>query len=185
VRRGHAGTGQPVPASFIPGGRSARIWCVGGSQWISTFWADARQTLAPPRRGKDGLLPPLLVALTAVTGLVDAFSYLELGHVFVANMTGNVVFLAFALAGVGGFSVWASSGNPDGRMVPEKLTRAATRLFLPSAQMAASQAGVHPGRRAGARRDQQVCQRRARRDRWRGRRGPGADSRRSPDLPPS
>ena len=42
------------------------------------------------------------------SGLVDAFSYLELGHVFVANMTGNVVFLAFALAGVGGFSVWAS-----------------------------------------------------------------------------
>jgi uncharacterized membrane protein YoaK (UPF0700 family) len=40
--------------------------------------------------------------------LVDAFSYLELGHVFVANMTGNVVFLAFALAGAGGFSVWAS-----------------------------------------------------------------------------
>jgi uncharacterized membrane protein YoaK (UPF0700 family) len=81
---------------------------VGGSQWINTFWADARQTVAPPRRGKDGLLPPLLVALTAVTGLVDAFSYLVLGHVFVANMTGNVVFLAFALAGVGGFSVWAS-----------------------------------------------------------------------------
>jgi uncharacterized membrane protein YoaK (UPF0700 family) len=81
---------------------------MSGSQWINTFWADSRQTVAPPRQAKDGLLPPLLVALTAVTGLVDAFSYLELGHVFVANMTGNVVFLAFALAGVGGFSVWAS-----------------------------------------------------------------------------
>ena len=43
----------------------------------------------------------LLVCLTVVTGLVDAFSYLRLGHVFVANMTGNVVFLGFALAGVG------------------------------------------------------------------------------------
>jgi uncharacterized membrane protein YoaK (UPF0700 family) len=43
-----------------------------------------------------------------VTGLVDAFSYLALGHVFVANMTGNVVFLAFALAGTPGFSVAAS-----------------------------------------------------------------------------
>jgi len=81
---------------------------MGSYPWINTFWTDARQTVAPPREGKDGLLPPLLVALTAVTGLVDAFSYLELGHVFVANMTGNVVFLAFALAGVGGFSVWAS-----------------------------------------------------------------------------
>ena len=75
---------------------------------MSAFLADARETVAPPRGAKDGLLPPLLVALTAVTGLVDAFSYLVLGHVFVANMTGNVVFLAFALAGVGGFSVLAS-----------------------------------------------------------------------------
>ena len=73
-----------------------------------TFLADVRQTVAPQRGSKDGLLPPLLVALTAVTGLVDAFSYLVLGHVFVANMTGNVVFFAFALAGVAGFSVTAS-----------------------------------------------------------------------------
>ena len=46
--------------------------------------------------------------MTLVTGLVDAFSYLVLGHVFVANMTGNVVFLGFALAGAPGFSVPAS-----------------------------------------------------------------------------
>jgi uncharacterized membrane protein YoaK (UPF0700 family) len=39
---------------------------------------------------------------------VDAFSYLLLGHVFVANMTGNVVFLGFALAGATGFSIPAS-----------------------------------------------------------------------------
>jgi hypothetical protein len=38
---------------------------------------------------RDGPLPPLLLALTAVTGLVDAASYLKLGHVFVANMTGT------------------------------------------------------------------------------------------------
>jgi uncharacterized membrane protein YoaK (UPF0700 family) len=75
---------------------------------MSTFLAEARQTVAPPRDARDGLLPPLLVALTVVTGLVDSFSYLVLGHVFVANMTGNVVFFAFALAGVGGFSAPAS-----------------------------------------------------------------------------
>jgi uncharacterized membrane protein YoaK (UPF0700 family) len=46
--------------------------------------------------------------MTLVTGLVDAFSYLVLGHAFVANMTGNVVFLAFALAGAPGFSILAS-----------------------------------------------------------------------------
>jgi uncharacterized membrane protein YoaK (UPF0700 family) len=33
---------------------------------------------------------------------------LKLGHVFVANMTGNVVFLGFGIAGAGGISVWAS-----------------------------------------------------------------------------
>jgi len=46
--------------------------------------------------------------MTLVTGLVDAFSYLALGHVFVANMTGNVVFLGFAVAGAHGFSILAS-----------------------------------------------------------------------------
>jgi uncharacterized membrane protein YoaK (UPF0700 family) len=55
-----------------------------------------------------GPLPSLLIGLTIVTGLVDAFSYLSLGHVFVANMTGNVVFLGFGLAGVGGISLVAS-----------------------------------------------------------------------------
>jgi uncharacterized membrane protein YoaK (UPF0700 family) len=39
-----------------------------------------------------------LLTLTFATGLVDAVSVLELGHVFVANMTGNVVFLGFWLA---------------------------------------------------------------------------------------
>jgi uncharacterized membrane protein YoaK (UPF0700 family) len=55
-----------------------------------------------------GPLPQLLVLLTVVTGLVDAVSYVALGHVFVANMTGNVVFLGFAVAGAPGLSVTAS-----------------------------------------------------------------------------
>src|SRR5580765_3532117 len=55
-----------------------------------------------------GPLPAFLVCLTVVTGLVDAFSYLALGHVFVANMTGNVVFSGFALAGAAAFSPAAS-----------------------------------------------------------------------------
>ncbi|MCV7216378.1 DUF1275 domain-containing protein [Mycobacterium crocinum] len=37
-----------------------------------------------------------LLTLTAGTGVIDAVSYLGLGHVFVANMTGNIVFLGFA-----------------------------------------------------------------------------------------
>ena len=69
---------------------------------------DAWQTLVPPAGDRHGPLAPLLLTLTVVTGLVDAFSYLVLGHVFVANMTGNVVFLAFALTGAKGFSIGAS-----------------------------------------------------------------------------
>ncbi|WP_158168142.1 YoaK family protein [Mycolicibacterium smegmatis] len=36
-----------------------------------------------------------LLLLTVATGVVDAISVLVLGHVFVANMTGNVIFLGF------------------------------------------------------------------------------------------
>jgi uncharacterized membrane protein YoaK (UPF0700 family) len=57
---------------------------------------------------RHGPLPLLLILLTIVTGLVDAVSYLALGHVFVANMTGNVVFLGFAVVDAEDFSVPAS-----------------------------------------------------------------------------
>jgi len=53
-------------------------------------------------------LPLLLHVATAITGLIDAISYLALGHVFTANMTGNVVFLAFAVAGAPGLSITRS-----------------------------------------------------------------------------
>lgn len=66
---------------------------------------DAAQASAPLMPGEDGALRVALMALTAVTGLVDAVSFLGLGHVFTANMTGNVVFLGFAAAGAPGLSV--------------------------------------------------------------------------------
>ncbi len=62
---------------------------------MSTFLTDVRLTVAPPRDGRDARLPPLLVAVTGVAGLI-AFSYLVPGHVFVASVTGNVAFLALA-----------------------------------------------------------------------------------------
>jgi len=46
-----------------------------------------------------------LLGMTAVTGLIDAVSFLSLGRVFTANMTGNVVILAFAIARVPGLSI--------------------------------------------------------------------------------
>jgi hypothetical protein len=42
------------------------------------------------------LRTPVLFGLAAVTGIVDAVCYLALGHVFTANMTGNIVLLGFA-----------------------------------------------------------------------------------------
>src|ERR1700692_3595662 len=57
-----------------------------------------------------------LFGLTFVTGLIDAVSVLGLGHVFTANMTGNVVFLGFALGGAPGFSITASFAAVGGFM---------------------------------------------------------------------
>ncbi|WP_036725937.1 YoaK family protein [Patulibacter minatonensis] len=74
----------------------------------------APPTTHGPRRGRlaswdvHGPLPHLLLGLTVLTGIVDAVSYIALGHVFVANMTGNVVLLGFALAGAPSLSIPAS-----------------------------------------------------------------------------
>jgi uncharacterized membrane protein YoaK (UPF0700 family) len=64
-----------------------------------------------------GPLPVLLLTLTVVTGVVDAVSILSLGRVFVANMTGNVVFVGFALGGAPGFSLSASLAALAGFLV--------------------------------------------------------------------
>jgi len=53
--------------------------------------------LKPEHRYTIGLL-----LLTASTGAIDAVSYLSLDRVFTGNMTGNVLFLGFALVGVAG-----------------------------------------------------------------------------------
>src|SRR5947209_19888021 len=62
------------------------------------------------RRAARSIQHPLaraLLVLTFTTGLVDAVSYLGLGRVFPANMTGNVVLLGFGIAGRGGLPVVA------------------------------------------------------------------------------
>lgn len=79
----------------------------------NTFYADPRH----------GPLPAVLLWLTFTTGMIDAVSMIGLGRVFVANMTGNVVFLALHLGGaheyslvgallaLGGFLVGAGCGG--------------------------------------------------------------------------
>ena len=75
--------------------------------------------------------PLLMIGLTLVAGGVDALGYFRLGHVFVANMTGNVVLMAIAVAGGNASqairSLWAllgfmvgafgASAMPSGRRV--------------------------------------------------------------------
>lgn len=79
-------TPQPTQSSAYP------------SQFAHAWFADPLH----------GPLPILLLLLTVNTGVVDAVSILSLGRVFVANMTGNVVFVGFAAAGAPGFSLSAS-----------------------------------------------------------------------------
>ena len=66
-----------------------------------------REWLAGAPRSIRHPLARALLVLTFTTGLVDAVSYLGLGHVFTANMTGNIVFLGFGIAGSGGLPVLA------------------------------------------------------------------------------
>ena len=78
----------------------------------------ARVTATPARAGgghllalRDpvhGPLPALLLGLMLVAGAVDTVSVLKLGRVFVANMTGNIVFAGFAAVGTPGFPLGAS-----------------------------------------------------------------------------
>jgi uncharacterized membrane protein YoaK (UPF0700 family) len=120
-------------------------------------------TLRPRAGTADGALPPLMVLLTIVTGVVDAVAYLRLGHVFVANMTGNVVFLGFSAAGASGLSVVGSlvaiacflpGGVVAGRLAARAgnrrlhQLRAATGiqlLLLAGAILVAATAGHHLG----------------------------------------
>jgi hypothetical protein len=61
---------------------------------------------------------PLVLTLT--TGVIDAGGYLGLGHVFTANMTGNIVLLGFGIAGGSGLPVIAPMVSP-GRKNPKEL----------------------------------------------------------------
>lgn len=75
---------------------------------MASVLREAIGTLRPEPGDRHGPLLPMMIALTLLTGVVDAASYLRFGHVFVANMTGNIVFLGFALAGAQGLSAVTS-----------------------------------------------------------------------------
>ncbi len=91
----------------------------------------------------EKIAPYVFLGMTAVTGLVDAVSFLSLGRVFTANMTGNIVLLAFATARVPGLSITLSltalvsfltgallGGRIMARASGDSHMRFATRAFL-------------------------------------------------------
>src|SRR4051794_17479452 len=128
----------------------------GGGDRDATFV----RLVADPAHGP---LPALMLALTVLTGVVDAVSILSLGRVFVANMTGNVVLAGFALAGARGFSLSASLSALAGFLVGAALGGAAVErlgthrgrllaavtgaelVLVLAALLAAALAGPHPG----------------------------------------
>jgi uncharacterized membrane protein YoaK (UPF0700 family) len=79
----------------------------------------------------------LLLALTAAAGWTDALSYAVLGHVFTANMTGNLVLLGLALgrveAAAVGRSAIALAGFAVGALLGSIVTRGDLRGAWPAA----------------------------------------------------
>ena len=74
---------------------------VGSYPWMTTFLTGARETVAPRRGGRDGLLPPLLVALTAVFlgALAGALLVLHL-HIVYPLVIALVILAAVAIIAV-------------------------------------------------------------------------------------
>jgi uncharacterized membrane protein YoaK (UPF0700 family) len=100
------GVRRSLPHAEMDGSGKSR----GGAETSASL----RRFVADPAHGP---LPALMLVLTVLTGVVDAVSILSLGRVFVANMTGNVVFVGFALAGASGFSLSASLSALAGFLV--------------------------------------------------------------------
>jgi uncharacterized membrane protein YoaK (UPF0700 family) len=89
------------------------------------------------QHSNDAAIRWSLLGLTTVTGVVDAVSFLDLGHIFTANMTGNIIFLGFAIGGGTGVSVarsltalsaFACGGICGGRINSRDLTAARSLL---------------------------------------------------------
>ena len=108
------------------------------------------------KRGAASVRHPLtraLLVLTFTTGLVDAVSYLALGRVFTANMTGNVVLLGFGIAGSGGLPVVAPIvslaafliGAGAGGALARRMAGRHPVLVARAAAIVAAATTVHPG----------------------------------------
>src|ERR1700757_2080414 len=114
----------------------------------STSYASPR-VLPNKLHAKETQRDILLIAMTIASGAVDAISYFGLGKTFSAFMTGNMVFLSFGLARLGGpallpvitalcvfaagsyvgFRIWAVRGDNTGLWPPRLSTITADVLL--------------------------------------------------------
>lgn len=68
------------------------------------------ETVAAPQiRNPQRGLPSVLMGLTLLSGIIDAVSYLGMGHLFLGKMTGNLVVLGMSTGQVPGFSIGAAA----------------------------------------------------------------------------
>src|SRR6185312_4925587 len=63
----------------------------------------------PPPKTVWRVRKTLVLLLSCAAGSIDAASYIGLGHVFAANMTGNTVHLGMAVSHVSPVDVWRST----------------------------------------------------------------------------
>ncbi|MYS19990.1 Uncharacterized membrane protein YoaK, UPF0700 family [Streptomyces sp. DvalAA-14] len=96
----------------------------GPQRPLKRLAASLRDITADPEHADVRLL---LLALTVLSGAVDAVSILSLGHVFVANMTGNVVFTSLRLAGAPGPALASSFSALGGFVLGVLVARVPTR----------------------------------------------------------
>jgi uncharacterized membrane protein YoaK (UPF0700 family) len=122
--------------------------------------SDIAASVKPARLGPDSLaaaavsvrhpLVRALAVLTVTTGLVDASSYLGLGHVFTANQTGNTVLLALGIVGGGNLPVVAPLislgaflvGAGGGGLVTKRTGNRGIKLFARALAIEVSLIGI-------------------------------------------
>jgi uncharacterized membrane protein YoaK (UPF0700 family) len=103
---------------------------MGGPAGTGSAPPAAASDLDPGARRRDHLL----IALTLAAGVADAVSFLGLGEIFTANMTGNVVFLALDL----GERNFASALHSGVALAVFSIAALAAGFLLPRARPAAT-----------------------------------------------
>src|SRR6059036_1882065 len=134
-----AGSGTALSGSRTPSSRAGTCEPIAGSRRKERADMDENSVSHATTPEASSPLVVALFGLTFVTGVIDAVSFLGLGHVFTANMTGNVVLLGFASGGTADLSVgrslaalcaFATGSVFGGRLTNERQRTPARQLLI-------------------------------------------------------